>query len=523
MSKKICFATQGELLKLAYDAFGVLPRKEAAKDDFDEKAKKAMQKTLGRLAEEKGHLSSNFSQSVKSLSSILTGYLPSASIMGAIGDTLADVHDAYNELVRSEGTYLNKAETLRYFITIRAMPLIVMSMNRSLLRYKIEDVGLGTPDDKFWYLPSIDENGKLIMPLETVMRWAYQLCESSQTQFHYPGKNSVSDDVTRQNDLDNAINWTRGSTVPALAALIRNFDDSFKAMAQHGREISSSVQAAILTALVVARVTSYVAREILRVYGASYLIEVCAQLRDYSNWIAEDVDEFKAAMKSHMQHPEPPEAATKVWLEASSSYWGFLHAKIDAAGETLVQLHDARPNQPLRDDVVAALTSKYGRFAVCTPVDLNKRKMSFNPPEGFAEMVGLGFRLKQDVSTRWPQIDQYAFKVKALGLEEHLCWMEPWLRAVYHYRKEDYKAAMSYYQTAFEIAKYRAGRQQYDLVNQYIEVAAKNGNKRRFKKGIEWAQYLGIKVRWLRDDEPTEEKLNFVYGMLKMARYDHQI
>ncbi len=523
MSTKICFANQGELIKLAYDAFGVLPRKEATDADFDEKAKKAVQKKLGRLAEEKGHLSSNFSQAVQTLSNILTGYLPSPRIMGAIGETLADIYDGYNELVRSEGTYLNKAETLRYFITVRAVSLLVVSLNRNLLRYKIEDFDLDTPEEKFWYLPSIDENGKQIMPLEKVMRWAYQLCESSQTQFHYPGKNSFSDDAARQNNLDNAINWMRGSTVPALAALIKNFDDSFNAMAQQGREISSTVQASILTALVMARVTSYVAREILRAYDASYLMDVCTQLRNYSDWIAEDVDEFKAAMKPVMQHPESPEAAMEMWLDASSDYWGFFFAKVDAAGEKLQRLHDARPNQPLRDDVVAALTSKYGRFAVCTPIDLNQRKMPFTPPDGFAEMVGLGFRLKRDVSTQWPQIDQYAVKVKAFGLEEHLCWMEPWLRAVYHYRKEDYKAAMGYYQTAFDNAKYRAGRQQYDLVNQYVEVAAKNDSKRCFKKGIEWAQYLGIKVRWLRDEEPTEEKLDFVYRMLRMARYDHQM
>lgn len=54
MSTKICFATQGELVKLAYDALGVLSRKEASDADFDEKAKKAMQKKLGKVAEEKG-------------------------------------------------------------------------------------------------------------------------------------------------------------------------------------------------------------------------------------------------------------------------------------------------------------------------------------------------------------------------------------------------------------------------------------------------------------------------------------
>ncbi|HGE1972739.1 TPA: hypothetical protein ACGKFT_005527 [Pseudomonas aeruginosa] len=82
---------------------------------------------------------------------------------------------------------------------------------------------------------------------------------------------------------------------------------------------------------------------------------------------------------------------------------------------------------------------------------------------------------------------------------------------------------MPHFQAAFENAKYRAGKNQYKLVNQYVEVAAKNDDRRGFKKGIEWAQYLDIKVRWLRDDEPTEEKLDYVCYMLKIARYDHQM
>ena len=47
MNTKVCFATQGELVKLAYDALGVLPRKKDPYNDFDEKTKKAIQKQLG--------------------------------------------------------------------------------------------------------------------------------------------------------------------------------------------------------------------------------------------------------------------------------------------------------------------------------------------------------------------------------------------------------------------------------------------------------------------------------------------
>lgn len=138
-------------------------------------------------------------------------------------------------------------------------------------------------------------------------------------------------------------------------------------------------------------------------------------------------------------------------------------------------------------------------------------------------MLGQGFKLKHDSNTQSAQIDLFSARVSACGLEEHLYWMESWLRAVYHYHNHGYKPAMSYYQKAFEKAKYRADQNKYKLVNQYVEVATKNDKWQCFKKGIEWTQYLGIEIPWLRDDQPTEEKLNYVYEMMKMARYDHQM
>ena len=82
---------------------------------------------------------------------------------------------------------------------------------------------------------------------------------------------------------------------------------------------------------------------------------------------------------------------------------------------------------------------------------------------------------------------------------------------------------MIYYEIAFKNAKYRAGQNQYDLVNQYVEVAAKNDVRKDFKKGIEWAQYLGIEIRWLRNVELTDENLKSVYEMMKVVNYGHQM
>lgn len=530
MNRDTCFATQGELAKLAYDAFGVLPRKgsrrtskEASRDGIDETQKKAIQKQLARLAEEEGGLLSNFGQVIQTLSSTLTAYLPSIQIMSAIGDPLDDLLEAYSRLVRDEGTYLSKAETLRYFISTKAIPLLVVSLNQSLLKHRIADMGLETLEDKFWYLPTVAEDGSLVLPLEKVMRWVYARCDLSQTQFHYPGKSPRSDNNTLQQNLDNAIKWTRGARLPALPALFKNIEESFVALAQRGREIPQELQASILVALMVARVSSYLAREITDTYGHQYLADVCQQFREYALWIAHDVDEFKAELAPVMQRQESPELAQFVWLNACSHYWSFFDRKLAAVADTVQQLKNARPGAPIRDDVLAALKSKYGLFAVCSLQDLIRRHSAFSPPHGFAELLNQGFWLKDDVATRLDQIDDYAFQVAAYGLDEQLCWMVPWLRGVYHYRKEEFEAAMPHFQAAFEHAKYRAGKNQYKLVNHYIEVAAKNGDRRGFKKGIEWAQYLGLKVRWLRDDEPTEEKLDYVYYMLKIARYDHQM
>ncbi len=523
MNRDTCFATQGELVKLAYDAFGVLPRKEASHDDIDETQKKAIQKQLVRLAKEEGGLLSNFEQVIQTLSSILTAYLPSLEVMSAIGDPFDDLLEAYSRLVREEGTYLSKAETLQYFISTKAIPLLVVSLNQSLLKHRLADLALETPEDTFWYLPTIAEDGSLVLPLEKVMRWVYARGELSQTQFHYPGKNPQSDNNALQQNLDNAIKWTRGARLPAVPALFRNFEESFAALAQRGREITKELQFSILVALMVARVSSYLTREITDAYDHQYLADVCQQFREYALWIADDVSEFKAELAPVMQRQESTESAQFVWLNACSHYWTFFDSKLAAVADTVQRLKNDRPGARIRDDVLAALKSKYGLFAVCSLQDLIQRQSAFLPPHGFAELLNHGFWLKKNAATRMDQIDEYAALVAAYGLGEQLCWMVPWLRGIYHYRKEEFEAAMPHFQAAFENAKYRAGKYQYKLVNHYVEIAAKNDDRRCFKKGIEWAQYLGIKVRWLRDDEPTEEKLDYVYFMLKIARYDHQM
>jgi hypothetical protein len=58
------------------------------------------------------------------------------------------------------------------------------------------------------------------------------------------------------------------------------------------------------------------------------------------------------------------------------------------------------------------------------------------------------------------------------------------------------------------------------LVNQYIESCAKADKWRDFKKGIAWANYLGIEVRWLRGmDDESDETLRGIFELFKKIRY----
>lgn len=79
-------------------------------------------------------------------------------------------------------------------------------------------------------------------------------------------------------------------------------------------------------------------------------------------------------------------------------------------------------------------------------------------------------------------------------------------------------APMSF-ETAFQKAKYKAGMNQYKLLNHYIETAAKLDNRKAFNKGLQWANYIGIEVRWLRDKEQTEQNIDFAYACLRHGRY----
>lgn len=178
------FPTQGEVLQFAFDAFGVLSRKHERDENFDEVRKKSTQTALRRLANEVGQLDQNLGKLLPTFSYLIAGVLPPREIL-AFGDVFFDLFDTYRHTLKTEGTYLTKSETAKWFLLERAVPRLAISLAKQLQRYNVAADGLLVPPDALWYLPKRDGDSWR-WPLERVMRWAYDLCGTSIQRFHWP-------------------------------------------------------------------------------------------------------------------------------------------------------------------------------------------------------------------------------------------------------------------------------------------------------------------------------------------------
>lgn len=521
MIKKFGFATHGEVIKLLYDAFGLLPRKVAGIDEFDEKDKKTLQKQLLRLASEEGNLVENYEKAITAFQKLLIKYLPAPKHALALAMVFEDLNLVYAEMIRKESTHLSRLESIRYFISLKAIPAMVLAMNRSMMLWQPrEGTGLQS-EDLFWYLPTREPDGRLIMPLEKVIRWTYQIAGVSQKQFHCPGKLGDPTEPALQQNLENAINWVRGKTIPSLLALVRTFETSFTLQRQQGYPLDAETQKSILTALVYARVATFIAREVEEIFGSAYLDDVCCQIRELTGLLQEEVHEFCVEVIPIMDAQLNAEDSQRVWEYSCAHHDSFVRDKIFHVERTLLELQDSRPGIPCPPDVLSALVGKYGKFAVYLNIDNADRRIDFCMSSVFKQLLDIGFQIKKKSDMTLEQISDFDSLVVKEGQQDALCWFLPWLRGIYHYRKQDYLTAYQHYEAAFELGKYKAGSLQYELVNQFVEIAAKTDKTVSFKKGIEWASYIGLPIRWLRDNEPTDENLALVRYIMKKARYSH--
>lgn len=517
------FVSLGQLIKFAYAATGVLPRKRSERTGLDDKDIKRIQKQLERLIDEEGSLTDRCGELIQALAFELTGTILNPKVNLAIGETMIDLLEVYKAVVRDDGTYLSPKDSLRWFCGAYAIPRLVLSIHKHALCFNIAAEGFLTPTEADWYLPTISGTS-ITWPLEKAINWVYEQCGTTRTQFHNPGKVVDRDDPEGRQNLENASNWLSGKTFPSWPGLhwnlLRSIDRLAAEEEPYRRSLSEKEKESFMYVLFLARLSTYVTKELHDSYGAEVLIDMINRFKRNRDWLAVDLKAFKTETLTYIERYGAPEsAADKIWLEFSNQYWRWFSDRAQDCAMTMQRLLKAFDDHSIPDDMVTQLCDRYGDYTVRSVLDSMFCASDLKIQDCFPEALFKGFDLKKSSSTTGADIDAYEAEVKEKGLMTSLEWMVLWNRAALCYKKEKHEEAFIHIQKAFDLAKYSAGKNQYQIVNQYIELAAKNNSWKSFKKGVAWASFLGLSIRWLRNDEPTEDNLRGVFEFMKRVRY----
>lgn len=520
--EEVGYPTQGELLRFLYRTAGVLPEKGDQTPGFDEKRRKRLQRTLDRLAGDEGELEENFGEMVEDLAFLVTGYVDLAPLNLAMGEVLFNLLAVYKGVLQEEGTFLSKRDTVRWLIGQRLTSAAAVFVARQITKFDLRNLSAFFPDVPDWYLPDLASEDP-VWPLAKAMRWVYDEAALTPTQFHYPGRKADDADVVRKRDLENAQNWLTGKHEPSAADLRRTFDRGFTAHQTGtvddsrcpGRVTLPNVAVARI-ALFLARCATVIAKELSTQFGREFLGGVCATFRTTLDFAMEDTRRFEEFIERSASEQGLSARDPQLRAHAMECWDENLRHRVRRTNE---ELHAVVQRSKLSEPEIDRLVQLYGRLPVLPAVAWLQGQRDHDIPAGFAEMVMKGEELARDRELTWERIDAHERALEDADLAALLPWVIAWLRFLVCYRRKDDAQAWHWISLAYNAARYRAGGRQYPIVNQYIEMAAKAGDRVAFRRGVQWSRYVGLSVRWLRDKEATPDTLDFVMEMLKRARY----
>lgn len=513
MTTQYTYPSLGEAIKYFVSTMGILPRKNEVKENTNtsEAEKKKIQKQIERLAREEGHLQAQFDALIPSINNYLKDSISCPIVAAQICSVANKLHDSYKELLVSQGTFMSQRDTVLYFIKNFAIEACVTESSLAYLIYQDLRPDAVWPEEDFWYLPE-ERDGKIVWPITNAMKWAYSVTDLSQTQFHKPAD---SQDVFNrlENNLKNASKWTRGKSIPSMLGLTKNIRDSLEAQENNGKKIPSEVKDSILATTSLSLALTSLAQDVKRNYGNETLFQLTDQIKKYVYWIREDIDEFQKNYSEEIQLREIDDniSAQKLKYKMLSTYIPFFHDKCQQARHPISEY--ILNQKSIDRAMVNWLAKKYGNYAAKVPeyaYDISP----VNVPEGFSLLMPIALTMINDNNITSKDIDDFSNSLQAYNLDKQLPWVTDWLYGGYYYKKDDFEKAHQHFQKSFQYGKYRAGNTFYRTLNQHIELCAKLDKWREFKKSALWAKYLGIPVRWLRDEEPTDENLRVAYNFL---------
>lgn len=519
------FPSLGEVTRFAIDALGILPRKRS-NDEFDEKNKKRIQKKLSRLSKEEGKLLENFTEIFKELDELLRKELANELVANCVLQAFEDLFVAYRETIRKEGTYYTRKDTIKWFCLTLAIPRIAITINKYFFYSYHQNQQTILLEFDRCFLPS-RSNNIIHWPLAKSMESIHNILDINPERFFHSHRNaniSDSEEAEQKQNLENARKWLKGAHVPSWPTLKWTYFQSFERLNNCDSKtdritLPVELKNNFITVLFLARLSTYIFKKISEVYGEAYMFECIDQFKLHYQWFENDLSVLKKLSNDEILRKISITSVSKEdCVEIIHKYWYDNLEKFKLCAREFD--NDLQAGKDIKSIELRSfeMELKYGEYATQSALQLLRRPMDDKLQTTIPEMLSEYFRLKKEAKTE-SEIEIFKEKMKASGIYDQFTWIPLWLKAVLLYKRENYKEAMEFAEPAFLNAKYSAGEKQYNILNLYAEIAAKNGDKRKFKKCIEWARFIGVDIRWLRDKNPTEENIDAAYHMHKIGKY----
>lgn len=511
MKKNInAFPTLGEIFREIFNSTGLLAQKNS--DDSiikDELHKKAIQKALTRLADESANLNDSINTNIDLFFDLVFEATKCRKVAEAFKYSLEDIFAQYKDLVRHEGTFYLPNNSILWLIEVRFASRIALSAHKNILRCNLMGESISLPSNSDWWLPSVNKNGSIIWPIEKVWKWIYQTHNCSQLHFHSP--DSFLDEPCFKQDLENAQRWTSGKQLPTFYNMKLSLDRGLDRISKNSISTKPIERKDFYIALLVARISTYCGQKFFKSYGVIKLRHVTnfihKQFIELVNETAPYVEVFQKAILTKGKLNSI--GADRIFWIWTNRYWELKSLDIEQKFKKLDNL--TKGNWSEITHPISRLKLYFnvlGKWSARLWWQQDKFKLSKQHALEFGQLLIDGLALKNKATTTLKEIETYKIKVDESNFRGHLEWLVNWNFGVLYYRQEKYSDAYIFIKAAFINGKYIAGGNLYKLTNQYVEICAKNEKYNEFKKGIAWARYLDIQVRFLRNLENPESEVS---------------
>ncbi|WP_293745526.1 hypothetical protein [uncultured Acinetobacter sp.] len=483
------FPSQGDLIKFAYDALGIIPSK--SEQILDLKIEnKSLQRNLQRFAKEQGsNFLENFDQHISALHIAIADLLPSWHLQYTILNTFKDLFQCYVGAVLEDHTYLNKQGSFEFIL----QTTILQRLPISIIKYKEVYIDFFkdtyAPQDFYWFLESEEQT-----PLSYIMQWIYKSENLPYKNFHQLDVNilEVSDYEEQDKDLENTKNWLNNKSLPAFNDLKAVFERAFES-----HHVPQKRRENYLFFLLIARFCNYCIKQIKKNYGDSILQSISIKLKAYLEAIYKDFHLFYNHEKKSIIAKKKEDTTYDHSIPESKKNGDVI---INFAGFELFSMNCLQSGKDLAlhvqrvghtNDLPDFDDSFPANFNLITLKDCFNYLQSKANPKDFLANIENYHHGYFEVLNKKMDFDDWFKEYKTCQNDIVYPWLEKWIRGVIAFKKNHYQEAMDFMDSAFETIRYSAGKHQERFLEDYLLVSLANPKAyKSFKQAYKWGTFM---------------------------------